>query len=303
LLITLAGLLLPSFILTGGCDIITGEGDDTRFEENDNSFIWKISSDNRHVYLLGSIHFGKPEFYPLSDSIENAFEASDKLVLETDYTATSYWDTHFQFDKYGRYHEGEELRINLRQDVFITLSDYLQDNGTNITTVNDYRPWVVYEIIKEIKEKNWGYYLYYGIDYHFQYRALLRNMEIIGLATTDEHIKVMSDVPDEVMIDILELSVMMPDLIDDTGLYFEIWEDGDAEILEAWQLELLERYPDTAVYYDILLTERNLKWMPKIEEFLADEYIYFIVVGLSHLLGEDGLLDLLEQKGYVIEQL
>lgn len=303
LLITLAGLLLSSFILTSGCDVITGVDKNNRLEENGKSFIWKISSSNSYVYLLGSIHFGKPEFYPLSNTIEKAFESSDKLVLETAYTEISYWDMHFQFEKYGRYTEGEELKDKLGWNFYSALSDYLQDNGIDITTINDYRPWVVYGIVDEIKEENWGYYLYYGIDHHFQYRALLRNMEVIGLETTDEHIKVLIDVPDETMVNVLELSVFVPDYIDDTGLYFDIWEDGDAEILEAWQLDSLMRYPDIAVYYDILLTERNLSWMPKIEEFLADEYIYFIVVGASHLLGEDGLLDLLDEKGYEIEQL
>jgi uncharacterized protein YbaP (TraB family) len=303
LILTLTGLLLSSFVLTGSCAVITGEDENNRLEENGKSFIWKISSSDSYVYLLGSIHYGKPEFYPLSNAIENAFEDSDKLVLETDFTGISFREKQLTTEKYGRYPEGEELKDNLRWNFYIALSDYLQENGIDISFFDDYRPWVVYEMVDEIKEENWGYYLDYGIDFHFQYRTYIRNMEIIGLETFDEHVKVLSNVPEEDMINLLERIVLRPDFIDQTGLFFDIWEDGDAEILEAWQLEWLERYPDMAVYYDILLTERNFNWMPKIEEFLADEHIYFIVVGLSHLLGEDGLLDLLDEKGYEIEQL
>jgi uncharacterized protein YbaP (TraB family) len=41
----------------------------------------------------------------------------------------------------------------------------------------------------------------------------------------------------------------------------------------------------------------------KIEEFLADDEIYFVVVGAGHLVGENGLINLLKNQGYETEQL
>ena len=41
----------------------------------------------------------------------------------------------------------------------------------------------------------------------------------------------------------------------------------------------------------------------KIEGFLENDEIYFVVVGAGHLVGENGIINLLEEKGYITEQL
>jgi uncharacterized protein YbaP (TraB family) len=40
----------------------------------------------------------------------------------------------------------------------------------------------------------------------------------------------------------------------------------------------------------------------KIEEFLTKGETYFIVVGAAHLVGKDGILERLKEKGYSVEQ-
>ena len=43
--------------------------------------------------------------------------------------------------------------------------------------------------------------------------------------------------------------------------------------------------------------------MPRIEKLLADKRDYFVVVGTLHLVGEDGLLELLRKHGVKTEEL
>jgi uncharacterized protein len=50
-----------------------------------------------------------------------------------------------------------------------------------------------------------------------------------------------------------------------------------------------------------LLDERNRRWLPQIERYLAGRDA-FIAVGLGHLLGDGGLLATLERAGYVVER-
>ncbi|HEY0989561.1 MAG TPA: TraB/GumN family protein, partial [Kofleriaceae bacterium] len=52
---------------------------------------------------------------------------------------------------------------------------------------------------------------------------------------------------------------------------------------------------------DELLDERNRRWLPQIERYLADRGA-FIAVGLGHLLGDAGLLVTLERAGYTVER-
>ena len=47
-----------------------------------NNFLWRIQSKNSTVYALGSIHLLKQDVYPLSNTIENAFDKSESLAVE-----------------------------------------------------------------------------------------------------------------------------------------------------------------------------------------------------------------------------
>ena len=52
-----------------------------------------------------------------------------------------------------------------------------------------------------------------------------------------------------------------------------------------------------------MLDERNITMAEMIEEFLADDETYFVVVGAGHLVGDNGLINILDERGYVTEQL
>jgi uncharacterized protein YbaP (TraB family) len=52
-----------------------------------------------------------------------------------------------------------------------------------------------------------------------------------------------------------------------------------------------------------MLHDRNHKWLPLIEEYINNDGTEFIIVGTAHLWGDDGLLKLLKDKGYDIEQI
>lgn len=55
------------------------------------------------------------------------------------------------------------------------------------------------------------------------------------------------------------------------------------------------------VQREALLLERNRRWLPQIERYLASGGA-FIAVGLGHLLGDTGLLAMLERAGYTVER-
>jgi uncharacterized protein YbaP (TraB family) len=50
------------------------------------SLLRQEKSKDNTVYLYGTIHVGKPLFYPLPDAVENAFRQSARLAVEADIT-------------------------------------------------------------------------------------------------------------------------------------------------------------------------------------------------------------------------
>ena len=78
------------------------------------------------------------------------------------------------------------------------------------------------------------------------------------------------------------------------------WLSGDEnKLVEVGLVEMMRDYPDI---YQSLLVKRNNNWMPHIERMMGDKKVEMILVGALHLVGKDGLLQQLRDKGYTVKQ-
>jgi uncharacterized protein YbaP (TraB family) len=267
------------------------------------SFIWKISSEVNSVYLLGSIHTASPDMYPLDSAIEDAFELADNLVVEVDTAQVDGTQMLQLLMDYGTYPQGETLRDHIPADLYAQLDDQFEELGFSIATFDIYRPWVVSTMQEELQLEELGYDTEYGIDLYFINQAAESGKDIIELETAEFQIELISSFPDELMILLLEEGVENPLTEGDATSLFEAWEDGDTVEMESLLFEGLADEPALEPYYQKMIDQRNLIMAELIEGFLADDETYFIVVGAGHLVGENGLINILEERGYVTEQL
>jgi uncharacterized protein YbaP (TraB family) len=81
---------------------------------------------------------------------------------------------------------------------------------------------------------------------------------------------------------------------------FVAWRRSDSELPARKTRESFGDFPYMA---ERLLDARNRNWIPKIENYLQSGQTYFVVVGAAHMGGSNGLVSLLKQRGYKVEQL
>ncbi len=77
------------------------------------------------------------------------------------------------------------------------------------------------------------------------------------------------------------------------------WRGGDIESLAATLSAEYEKFPEL---YGPLTENRNRAWIPQLVDLLDDEDDYLVIVGALHLVGRNSVVDLLEQRGYDVEQ-
>ena len=51
-----------------------------------------------------------------------------------------------------------------------------------------------------------------------------------------------------------------------------------------------------------MLQDRNLRMADAAEQFLKGKEAAFVVVGAAHMVGRDGVISILEKRGYKVEQ-
>ena len=80
----------------------------------------------------------------------------------------------------------------------------------------------------------------------------------------------------------------------------DAWSRGDVERGERLFLESMRDYPELKAK---LLDERNRNWLPQIDQFLKQDEDILVVVGAAHLVGKEGVIELLKARGYQLEQM
>jgi len=268
-------------------------------EKGAKSFLWRATSGDRTVNLLGSIHFMKAGAYPLSPAIETAFEDAGVVVFETDIDQMG--TAAVSMLAAGTLEGEETLKDVVSKGTFQEVSRRLDDLGMGIGAFTKMKPWMAAMALTSYELMNAGYLGSEGIDSYFSSRATADGKPQRGLETIEFQISLFVDMSAEESVEFLQytltdLDTMIP-LVDEIVV---AWKRGDSARIEDL---LLEGFSDHEVLFDRLVTQRNLRWLPLIEELFRGDVDAMVVVGSLHLVGEQGLIELLKAKGYEVEQL
>ena len=80
----------------------------------------------------------------------------------------------------------------------------------------------------------------------------------------------------------------------------EVWRRGNLAAVEHIQEQMKSEDPSL---YEKGILERNPKWLEKIKRILQGKKNVMMLVGIVHLGGKDGLLQMLQQSGFTVEQM
>ena len=263
--------------------------------------VWSVRSGDNVIYLGGTVHLLRPADYPLPGEFEEAYKASSELYFETDIASMSDLSVQAQMLQQLTYGDDESLSSILSDEAYAALSAYTATAGLPIAMLNKFKPGLLISTLQILVFQSMGF-TPQGVDAFFHTRAVGDGKAEGQLETVQEQIGFIAAMGEGNESEFILLS--LKDLAE-TGDVMEdmigAWRSGDAEGLS--ELFVEEMKVEAPALYDTLLLQRNLKWVPQIDSMLQDADTEFVLVGAAHLVGENGLLDLLSQKGYEINQL
>ena len=269
----------------------------------DRASFWKVSSEQTSVYLLGSIHFANASFYPLRDVILEAFDDADRMSVEVVLDETAPQEYTSLLDRYGRYPRGETLRDHVSESTYQRLRTFLEDSGMPATSMDSLRPGIIVMQLASMMMMQNGYTPEYGIDMRLMARARASGKPIDALETIEQQIRLIAGLPhhDMVLAETLDQLDEAASIIDEME---RAWKVGDDAAMLALLITDPEgQYAGFEDVNEILLYQRNRGMLEKISGYLKGDEQRFIVVGAAHLIGTEGLIELLDEAGYEIERL
>ena len=262
--------------------------------------LWKVQSSQNTIYLAGSIHVLQEHHYPLHHAFDDAFKQSARLIFEVDVDELSSPMAQMNMLRKGLYLNGESLPEVLSPESYATVKSNMAKLGQNIEAFHRMKPWMTATAVMGLELQKHGFEGAYGVDRHFFQKAKAAGKGIQGLETVAFQLNLFdqlsASVQEQFLLQTLEdlknLGTQVSEMV-------TAWKHGNVQELETL-LAGMREFPEL---YQAMVINRNQNWLPHLEQALQEKEPVLIVVGALHLLGQDGLVSALKQKGYVVQQL
>jgi uncharacterized protein YbaP (TraB family) len=261
---------------------------------------WSVKGAHNTVYLLGSVHVLKPTDSDLPPEALRAYTSAKALVMELDLNeldADQLLGSSLELETLP---ESQTLEQVLGADDYAKFLAHAQPLGLDPELVSHFQPWFAAVTLEQLELAKSGFEAGSGVDEQFAQRAQADHKPIIGLETMQEQLGLFAHLPLEAqrrfLMYTLDDADDSPDAID---AVVTAWRHGDTKTLQKLLTEGYDEFPDL---YRMLTTDRNRRWLPTITGLLHDNQDYLVIVGALHLIGDDGLVELLRHEGYTVEQ-
>jgi uncharacterized protein len=277
--------------------VATGTAAQTRAAH---SFLWKVQSGANVMYLAGSVHALTADAYPLNPAYQRAFDASSALVEEIDLAEADPLSGGLTLLAKGMYQDGRTFSSAVSKETAALVAEKLKNTPLALELIQPMKPWMVMLMLEALGAQSAGLDPELGLDKHFYNQATSGGKQVIGLETAEYQVDRFDKMSDAMQEQLLrsELAEMETEKTSLRAL-LTAWQTGDAAAIEKM---LLMSFTENPAAYNSLITERNRNWMPQLEACLKRSSPCFVVVGAAHVVGPQGLLAMLRQRGYRIEQ-
>jgi uncharacterized protein len=267
--------------------------------------IWEVRSEGNVVYLLGSIHLGRSDMYPVGPVVEKAYRASKVVALEADPTdqqaiVAAIMDTFYE--------PPESLQNNLPGPLLTRLSRVLERLGIPLEQAQTMKPFMVAMTLASLEYAKAGFDPSLGVDMHYARRAKQDGKPLVELESFGGQIALMNSMSDRLQESLLQATLEsiengeIPALVD---AMINAWKSGDGKQLQS-AVSAEERKLPAALaqeFHRKFMSDRNLAMARKIESMLEGPDAHFVAIGAAHLLGEDSILQILSANGFRVRPL
>lgn len=273
-------------------------------EASNHYFLWKASpaSAKGAVYLMGSLHLGIQDMYPLPASIMDAFNAADVLVVEANIQNPKAGDAAARLVSAGSFSDGSSMEDHVKPTTWRKLLETAKKLGVSEDSLRTQKPWLASLRLTAQAFKQAGFSEDLGVDQVFLKEAGGKK-PILEMESIERQGKLFESFSEQEQEQLLLLSLQ--DLGKGPDFFKELvgtWKKGDAEAMNLITRHSFDNSSLSAKLFKVLFEDRNTAMADKIDELVGDGRTYFVVVGAGHLGGDQGILKNLENKGYRITQ-
>ena len=287
--------------------------DEAQDRPNIHGLLSYVEYGGNRAYIFGSMHLGRPYFFPLADEVEQALRRADVFAFEFDLTELQDLAGLLEMASYMMLPLGTTLADVLPEETHAHLLNVLETFPlVNYEEIAMFRPMVASTMITAMEIfPMMDISPEYSVDTYIMSVAQELGRQIIGLNPLAHEMYLLHSAPMEVQIaaiqDLTDRDTMI-EIAADLGLV-EAYTSQDMDAL----LALLRPYglePNAFAEYmiDVILIQRSIEFAEGIHRLLTETTeptVFFVTMGIGHMIGNDhgNVFIVLEDMGHNITPL
>ena len=273
--------------------------------------ITKEGSDNK-IYLFGSIHLATEDFdYP--KYVLDAYENSDYLAVEADIVKAQSDPSYVQSElEKMMYNNGTTVKDHLSKETYDKLVTLLKNKNAYNEGLEVYKVIFFETLLTQLIYSDAGIDANNGVDAHFINKANKDGKTILEVESVEYQSSLVNSFSDRLYA--LSLVSMLDDYdnqVQGAKDLYSAWKKGDpSEIVAIVEDQTGDesKYSEEEKalledYYKKLLPDRNVGMKNKLEQYYNDNKKVLVIVGTAHLVGDEGIANLLIKDGYTVTQI
>ena len=293
-------LLLATIVLLSVTVLVNTASAKTPLVEPAKGLLFEVKSNNNTLYLFGSIHLAKANFYPLSSLVEHAYTQAASVAVEADVTDAAANKNALPLMTYA---SPDKLQNHLTPATWQSLQTI---SGRATEKFQGFKAAVVAMGLTMAAFTRQGYDSANGVDVYFIHRAKIDKKKLVELESVAFQASMMGGLTDEEGEAILKQSLTAlnnGEALHDTESMIALWQAGDAKGLAKLFTDVANKDAGSNKLMKLLLDDRNVAMTEKIKRMLVDGNKAFVVVGAGHLTGNNSIVDLLQKQGVQVRQI
>ncbi|MGE6352553.1 TraB/GumN family protein [Flavobacterium sp. NPDC079362] len=258
----------------------------TKTPKLENSLLWEVSGNglSKPSYVYGTIHGICPNDYFMAEKTKKAFQKSDKLILEINLS-----DPNEIAEAQKSSISSEPLSKKLTKEQLSKLDSILQKNtGLKVKQLDGF---TLAAIMGFISIKTFDCETLKSYESDFIDLAKKENKTIGGFETVKGQSSILSNAYTD------------SELIETVGDFSKTETKKMVEDYKAENLMNLHGENEKAMsdkVRKLIIDDRNKDWAHRMPEMMKEESL-FVAVGVGHLPGKDGVINLLKKAGYKVK--
>ncbi|MEM9170758.1 MAG: TraB/GumN family protein, partial [Pseudomonadota bacterium] len=262
--------------------------------------LWRVADEDTEVFLFGTLHVLPPNVQWSSDIYDMSMRIADVTVTEADTKSPeAAEEIKAAVQKFGLNPPGVNLSSTLGPERTEKLNTLAAELGVPSQALEPMRPWLALITLTQVLLQKSGFDPGRGVEAIVSAEASEQGDTFAFLESVSFQIETLASLDHTEMMANFDTTLTQFEEFDAlTNRLLTAWKTGDVEALERDITEPLRNVSPAA--YGTLFTKRNTTWTDEIEARLDGSGNYFYAVGAGHLVGEDSVIEMLQQRGRTV---